>query len=171
MEFNHFSHGHSLTLSEEGDGKEGNCLGCRKTTSASPAYICKPCDFFLHKTCAEQPLEIEHHPIDAQHTLTLHTAPPYTDNSCCCNVCWEKWDSSTYHCSIWDIDVCMSFALEKRTIKHDSHDHPLALLRRPASFLCNACGTEAKLCFLANQHNAYLVWSSSSSWLFSPKCT
>lgn len=144
MELQHFSHEHPLILSEERDDKDGICFGCRKPISSHPAYICKPCSFFLHKTCAEQPQEIKHL-VDSQHTLLLHKAPPYTNKkSCSCNVCRERWDYFTYHCSICDIDVCMCCALEERKIMHDSHEHELMLLRRPAIFFCNACGTEAK---------------------------
>jgi hypothetical protein len=57
---------------EELDNVEENevvCSRCDKSV-CGPAYKCPLYNFFLHKSCAELPLEIKH-PVHPNHTLIL----------------------------------------------------------------------------------------------------
>ncbi|XP_027181716.1 uncharacterized protein LOC113780098 [Coffea eugenioides] len=145
----HFSHEeHPLILcelqKENDDGsidqKPAVCYGCQEQISDSIAYCCFPCDFFLHKRCAELPPQIRH-PMHSQHDLVLLRNPTYFSGGCVCNACGQyPWKFFTYHCSSCDFDLDVSCAiLDQREIKLDCHDHPLVQLNRPATFYCHAC--------------------------------
>ncbi|CDP14966.1 unnamed protein product [Coffea canephora] len=138
----HFSHKkHPLILCElQKENDDGSvdqklvvCYGCRKQISDSTAYCCFPCDLFLHKRCAELPLQITH-PMHSQHDLVL-----LGNRHCICNACGQDWEFFTYHCSLCRFDLDVSCANIDREIKLDKHDHPLIQLTRPATFFCNAC--------------------------------
>ncbi|PPS14979.1 hypothetical protein GOBAR_AA05575 [Gossypium barbadense] len=54
-----------------------DCSRCGEKVSA-PCFICvECCGFYLHKTCAEAPLELNH-PFHRHHPLLLLQNPPYT---------------------------------------------------------------------------------------------
>ncbi|OMO92969.1 DC1 domain-containing protein [Corchorus olitorius] len=70
-------HEHPLTLLNGDEQskkfeKAGICFGCgKKVLLSTPRYNCLKCgDFFLHKLCAEAPLEINH-PFHLDHPLVL----------------------------------------------------------------------------------------------------
>ncbi|KAK2976883.1 hypothetical protein RJ640_010806 [Escallonia rubra] len=81
MKSRHFSHPHDLTLNEvlrnldDGETEGAVCYGClQPITAAGHAFFsCDECrNFFLHKTCAELPQEIEYaaHPTHPLELLT-----------------------------------------------------------------------------------------------------
>ncbi|KAK2994056.1 hypothetical protein RJ640_010685 [Escallonia rubra] len=124
-ESKHFSHEHELTLNKENDtgGEEVVCDGCNKPITDDDAYSCSDCNFFLHKTCAELPEEINNvsHPA---HPLSLFAEPPYEETLIHCDCCDETWGWFTYNCDLCEFDVCMACVLVGK-IKHLGHDHPL----------------------------------------------
>ncbi|KAA8517095.1 hypothetical protein F0562_017388 [Nyssa sinensis] len=142
MGFVHFSHDHPLILNEEKkhDGEEvRRCNGCLAEIVPGPYYCCSKRDFFLHKLCAELPLEMQHH-MHPEHPLTL-----IARRGLYCNVCGEQCKNFTYACLPFDFYVdILCASLMERKIEHKSHKHPLILLRRPALLFCYACGTEHK---------------------------
>ncbi|XP_028057059.1 uncharacterized protein LOC114261054 [Camellia sinensis] len=142
-------HDHPLTLFEVYSGRNREqisnelkntemCNSCLELISA-PYYGCSEsdCDFLLHKYCADLPSKIQH-PLHPKHTLNLLT-------SCCisCNACDTLCNTFAYQCGEcynFNIDVkCVSFPL---TIRHDAHEHVLALDKDPGRAHCNACQKE-----------------------------
>nr|XP_017257337.1 PREDICTED: uncharacterized protein LOC108226856 [Daucus carota subsp. sativus] len=144
----HFSHQeHPLVLKDEVVCEnKPMCYACNKlviTTVQGSAYTCATCkNFFLHKTRAELPTQINH-PMHNKHSLTLlpRLLPRIT-----CDVCRHKWEHFLYRCEDCDFDVCLLCTLqEDRAFRHISHDdHFFKLIRREALFSCDACGQEAK---------------------------
>lgn len=79
-----------------------------------------------------------------QFTLLAH--PPNGEIICHCSTCGKKCERffySCYECS-FNIDIVCLSAMDMihHTIKHESHDHQLIHVQRPALFFCLACGTE-----------------------------
>ncbi|XP_027083434.1 protein VACUOLELESS GAMETOPHYTES-like [Coffea arabica] len=120
----HFSHDeHPLIMIElqknndNGDGDDKKveiCYGCQKQILEPTAYCCFSCNFFLHKPCAEIPLQITH-PMHPQHPLVLHKEPPYSSGSCTCHACGQKgWKFFTYNCSLCKFDLDISCASQDR---------------------------------------------------------
>ncbi|XP_057506739.1 protein VACUOLELESS GAMETOPHYTES-like [Actinidia eriantha] len=138
----HFSHKHPLIFSGEknGDGEEILCNGCCQKISGA-SYSCKNCSFFLHKLCAELPVEMKHlmHP---EHPLSLSSLPYYFYCSKPCNACGKYLKAFTYHCSLCDFDLDLVCASRALSIVHERHKHPLIPQLSPASFECYACGTK-----------------------------
>ncbi|KAM7500103.1 hypothetical protein LguiA_024517 [Lonicera macranthoides] len=146
MEIEHFSHEHPLILGKEmhqqadGSGddkiqKSQICAGCLEpiilssSSYAGAYYSCAECKFFLHKLCAELPMEMNH-PSHPRHMVKLST-----DRSCKCQVCDCRWKNFTYSCSIcnFDIDVICATLMERK-IDHVSHKHSLFRQRKPGLF-------------------------------------
>ncbi|KAG4164297.1 hypothetical protein ERO13_A13G005900v2 [Gossypium hirsutum] len=103
-ELKNFGHQHPLLmLNEEQLIGNGNgvvdCSRCGEKVSA-PCFSCvECCGFYLHKTCAEAPLELNH-PLHRHHPLVLLQNPPYTsDTRCVCDFCDETCEKFIYHCS------------------------------------------------------------------------
>lgn len=152
MELQHFSHEHPLMFIDEFQNEEGReqvvCYGCQKSISGS-AYHCGECNYFLHKKCAELPMEINC-PLHYQHPLTLLPHPLYAPSkSCECKICGkDDWEWFTYNCSLCEFDVDVLCILEEESytmITHEGHPHPLTLLLKEVSFLCTACHTIEKV--------------------------
>lgn len=148
----HFSHPeHTLELKDEVVSKQKvspMCYGCNKpiitaSSSSNAAYTCTSCDnFFLHKRCAELPIQVKH-PMHNKHSLTLL---PRLSNRSFCDVCKRKLEHFGYRCDVCDYDICATCTFEKdRVFHHISHnDHSLNLIRREALFDCDACGQKAQ---------------------------
>lgn len=146
---NHFSHEeHPLILDKvpkvNGDDDEAVviCYGCQKQILEPEAYSCLPCEFFLHKRCAELPKQINH-PMHPKHPLILHKESPYHAlGYCICDACYiDDWKFFTYHCSLCEFDLDVSCAILDRGFQHESHEHPLISLPWPGTLFCNACRT------------------------------
>lgn len=178
MELQHVSHEHSLILKEQVEliqhiGKElVVCYGCRKpvvggrlASGYAAVYICTrvDCDFYLHKTCAELPDEIQH-PRHDQHPLTLDARlRSYGNNTTTCNICKRVSKWFKYTCPFCNFDVCLT--CKDRLIRHDGHKHELSLLPRETLFLCDACGMKAEDFSYACHVCAFLIHSTCA---FSP---
>ncbi|KAH1030400.1 hypothetical protein J1N35_042574 [Gossypium stocksii] len=103
-ELKYYGHQHPLLmLNEERLIGNGNgvvdCSRCGEKVPA-PCFSCvECCGFYLHKTCAEAPLELNH-PFHRQHPLLLLRNPPYTSyGRCVCDFCYETCEKFIYHCS------------------------------------------------------------------------
>lgn len=157
MAIEHFSHKHLLVLNEGIENKDDDdsgreevfCDACWKPIikeGGCAYYSCSEsdgCEFFLHKTCAELPREIKH-PMHPEHSLTLFAVPPYASESSGCDICRSVSRGFTYNCSVCEYDVEVECAFEDCSFRHQSHDHNLTLLQRPAIFHCDACDRVAE---------------------------
>ncbi|XP_040965711.1 uncharacterized protein [Gossypium hirsutum] len=75
-----------------------DCSRCGEKVSA-PCFSCvECCGFYLHKTCAEAPLELNH-PFHRHHPLVLLQNPPSSYTRCVCDLCDETCEKFIYHCS------------------------------------------------------------------------
>ncbi|XP_040947550.1 paxillin-B-like [Gossypium hirsutum] len=107
MESQNYGHRHPLLLLLNEDQRiVANCSSCGEKVS-TPCFSCaQDCGFYLHKVCAEAPLELNH-PFHLDHTLLLMQAPPYP---VICNFCYEICKKFVYHCSC-DFDLHIKCAL------------------------------------------------------------
>ncbi|XP_041020766.1 uncharacterized protein LOC121262376 [Juglans microcarpa x Juglans regia] len=82
------------------------------------------------------------HPLHPEHTLEITKG--LWEN---CHDCGEKCKGVyVYHCSSCEFYLHPKCALLALTIKAESHDHPLSLLRRSLSFTCDTCGEKRNPC-------------------------
>jgi hypothetical protein len=144
MEIQHFSHmEHPLMLVDEleNDGEnEVVCSGCEKSVSCGPAYKCSQCKFFLHKSCAELPPEIQH-PVHPNHTLRLRASAPEGGY---CDACGRRCERCfSYRCLscnfVLDIE-CVSASLP--TKPDDGHQHEFVPIFQQFHFTCELCGED-----------------------------
>lgn len=118
------------------------CSSCNKMIFGLRPYYCKDCDAAWHKECMPSSLEINHscHPNHAL-KLLFDGAPDYTDGKC--DLCREKLGEFVYHCSTcnFSLDVkCGKYPKCATINKPKCHNHPLKLMARQVSFVCNVCG-------------------------------
>ncbi|XP_022761720.1 uncharacterized protein LOC111307776 [Durio zibethinus] len=101
MESLTFGHEHLLVLLNEEQisnaSEKAECSRCVEKVSA-PSFGCLKCGFYLHKKCAEAPLEISH-PFHRDHPLALLQSPPSSYSRCVCTFCGETCKRFVYHCS------------------------------------------------------------------------
>jgi hypothetical protein len=137
----HFSHEkHPLMFVEEFENDEENevvCSGCDKSV-CGPAYKCPLCNFFLHKSCAELPLEIQH-PVHPNHTLIL--VAPSEDKLCdaclkCCDRCFA------YRCHSCNFNLDIECASGWQTKPDDCHQHDFFPIFYQIHFTCQVCGED-----------------------------
>nr|GEY37402.1 C1-like protein [Tanacetum cinerariifolium] len=167
-EINYWNHlPHSLILNYVEDPQGNNmmpdinsgdpikvCYACVRPLSF-PYYSCKEdgCLMFapVHKYCAELPQTIQHQ-LHPDHTL--HLADTWEDaNFYTCNGCFSLGNTFAYKCETkCKFYFCVNCAFLPKTIKHESHNHPLTQLIDPGvackacnqssagiSYSCNAC--------------------------------
>ncbi|XP_059436022.1 uncharacterized protein LOC132168942 [Corylus avellana] len=143
MELQHFLHEHPLYLNHyvayaSIRGKIFRCQGCGEDI-LDLGYSCKMCEFFLHKSCGEQPRELQQHPLHPQHPLILTPTIPHPLKRCYfCNKYIVVGYS--YNCSHRNFNLHLKCASIPFTLKPEFHDHALKLLRKSLSFTCDACG-------------------------------
>ncbi|KDO70911.1 hypothetical protein CISIN_1g037846mg, partial [Citrus sinensis] len=147
MELQHFSHNHPLIFNNDMQTNnhsidETCCSACGENlSSTSPAghYGCVECKYFLHKTCAELPNEINHffHP---QHPLTL-IAEFNSYNYC--NACTDLSDGFFYDCVKCNFCIHSTCSSLPRVRKFECHQHPITLHINPAEEssirICQIC--------------------------------
>ncbi|GLJ39244.1 hypothetical protein SUGI_0800640 [Cryptomeria japonica] len=146
-ELQHFSHPHILKLSTWNGGAPGdqlNCKGCIKPIANGLIYSCKPCNFYLHLSCAQIPQQINH-PAD-NHVLNLLSSPwAYSEGPCLCDACGQEMKQGfSFHCSLCRLDLHPSCANLPMKFNHPHHpEHTLALCFVPPypdkSFICDVC--------------------------------
>ncbi|CAF1820172.1 unnamed protein product [Brassica oleracea] len=119
-----------------------DCTGCSETKNDADGYFCFECNFYVHKECAESPLEINHR--SHSHPLKLRWCGPpgYSDKRCC--LCGETLGLLVYHCSTcnFSLDTACARKHEIPSIDYPkAHEHRLHLLAKRVSFPC-ACGED-----------------------------
>ena len=144
----HFRHPeHPLVFNE--DRIYGKCCrGCREPI-LGPSYSCKECDgYYHHKSCAELPLGLLHHPLHPLHPLLLfdeYNSEVNKDFSNC-QVCKENRWEYCYGCFRCNFKLhirCGSLAPTMEAAEVHL-DHPLTLLCKWITFTCDLCGKEDK---------------------------
>ncbi|ESR61712.1 hypothetical protein CICLE_v10014060mg [Citrus x clementina] len=108
---NHFSHDHCLFLvGNQRDDDGAVCYACEKLVRGQPTYGCDQCRFYLHKSCAELPRQIQH--ALHRHSLILKS---HTDEGTKedreCGACLKKLSGFFYQCDncfVIDIDCAKS---------------------------------------------------------------
>ncbi|PPR97511.1 hypothetical protein GOBAR_AA23158 [Gossypium barbadense] len=104
-----YGHQHPLLLLNEDLLIVADCSRCREKVS-TPCFSCaQDCGFYLHKVCAEAPLELNH-PFHSDHPLLLMQNPPYPSGGYYCNFCDKYGNEFVYHCSC-DFDFHIKCAL------------------------------------------------------------
>ena len=96
----HFTHPeHPLVLNEDIIYGE-DCYGCSEPI-LGPSYSCKECNWYmLHKSCAELPLGLLHHPLHPLHPLILFNEWAYhpKGKKSNCEICKEMREEYCYFC-------------------------------------------------------------------------
>ncbi|XP_017633802.1 uncharacterized protein LOC108476186 [Gossypium arboreum] len=139
MELQHFSHPHPLVFkyqtvaSEEVDPEAALCLGCEKPVEGW-SYGCNPCEFYLHKECAELELAPQiQHPFHSKHPLTLLPKSPYSGGRGICDFCVKASRGFFYHCYACKFDLDINCALLQSSIAanfpNSLHPHPLFFIQ------------------------------------------
>ncbi|KAF5734925.1 hypothetical protein HS088_TW15G00422 [Tripterygium wilfordii] len=133
MEIQHF-HQHPLRH-EHKENRQVQCQMC-KDLILGPTIGCGQCDYFLHKGCADLPMEIQHlfHPL---HPLTL---TPDADLYCC-NACGDDRSGFAFCCDECGFKIGVECALLTPTLKSEGHEHLLTPFKNSRSEgQCEACG-------------------------------
>ncbi|GLU00052.1 hypothetical protein SLE2022_174460 [Rubroshorea leprosula] len=132
MEPRNFLHEHPLHFFEEWSNVHSetsgvNCSsGCGQPISTQ-FYACIDCEFFLHKSCSELPLNITH-PFHDKHPLILLSGSPYEGGDLFCDFCGSYFAGFVYHCSSCEFDLHIKCALLPKFLngefpKVDHHLH------------------------------------------------
>ncbi|XP_031396977.1 uncharacterized protein LOC116207969 [Punica granatum] len=167
----HPSHEHALVLQELSESFIFECKICRLSVKGGLSYHCMDCKFFIHKSCADLPPEIQH-PSHPQHPLAIigYSSEPELCKGC---VIFIHLDEYRYKCRLGcgvDLHVgCAAATLpppeeehkdqqehedkdkdchEDEMIQHFTHEHPLASfhVNVPNRIRCRACGDEISSC-------------------------
>ncbi|KAF4368404.1 hypothetical protein F8388_019121 [Cannabis sativa] len=102
----HVTHQHPMPLLWPDETEDIECFACRVTCSGEgeACYGCKPCKYFLHKSCAQLPLQIQPHSChDQDHPLSLFVANLVMENEngeYCCDICESEREPRVcvYYC-------------------------------------------------------------------------
>ncbi|GKV44424.1 hypothetical protein SLEP1_g51609 [Rubroshorea leprosula] len=149
MEPKNFLHEHPLHFSEEWSNVHGKTRGVCSSGCGQPIstqfYACIDCEFFLHKSCSELPLNITH-PFHDKHPLILRSDSPYGRGGVLCSFCRSHVDGFVYHCSSCQFDLDIKCALLPEFLngdfpKVDHHIH----VEHPLSFIENLSPRGVKL--------------------------
>ncbi|XVE85804.1 hypothetical protein DITRI_Ditri17bG0120800 [Diplodiscus trichospermus] len=151
----HFLHRHPLVLVEENEEEindEVKCSGCLDRLS-DPFYRCIVCTFYLHKSCAELPGEIQN---------SFHPCPlVLEDVRFACNACSGYGNGFSYHCKRCNFDMhvqCTQRPTMKsegeEVIHHYTHWHPLTIVdqKKDLEVRCRIC---EKQCSDSSDSSAY----------------
>ncbi|KAG2685364.1 hypothetical protein I3760_10G122100 [Carya illinoinensis] len=141
MEHEYLIHEHPLIFheAEKKDGAMVFCKACKKRIwDFQFHYSCEECNFYFHKSCAEQPRELEH-PLHPKHRLNL--SPVEWSLGKCGGCSGELWGYN-YQCSLCDFKLHLKCAALPLSIESKIHVHSLNLVQRAVSFNCDACRKE-----------------------------
>ncbi|XP_059430252.1 uncharacterized protein LOC132163892 [Corylus avellana] len=134
----HFSHKEHPLIFVEDLENEVVCSGCKESVWGG-AYKCSECNFFLHKSCAELPPEIQHslHP---NHTFVLQLPSQLK----LCEACYGSCENSFfYHCNTCDFEgLHVECASGWRTKPDNCHQHEFVPIFQQIHFTCEACGED-----------------------------
>ncbi|XP_041017035.1 uncharacterized protein LOC121259495 [Juglans microcarpa x Juglans regia] len=159
MEIQHFSHHHPLTLVLFNEVEYNRCKICwEKLATDSDHYGCKECGFYIHKSCAEFPHELQH-PSHPKHLLLLEL----NDLEPCanCNSYMFEFKYKCPHCHE-SLYLCPECAFLPLTKKAENHDHPLNLMQKLLPFTCDYC---------LKKGNSMPYFCSTCSYMIHSKCT
>ncbi|KAL5545316.1 hypothetical protein UlMin_009100 [Ulmus minor] len=125
----HFSHQHPMPLVQIDPQHHIQCFACQPLCSG-PAYACTTCEYFLHKSCADLPREIQQHPTHSFHPLFLRV---WHYRSFTCNICRkEKKNNFFYDCKQCynEFMICVKCydATIRPYIKYRYHKHLLCFI-------------------------------------------
>ncbi|KAK1399737.1 hypothetical protein POM88_009600 [Heracleum sosnowskyi] len=133
-----------ITVNELNDRKDDDetsllCDGCVKPirTDGDLLFGCVPCQYFLHKMCAESPKEITHHlwPGD-----TLHAGKHNEQyKSFYCEAC-GGFCNGIFFCDFQDRKTDIGCVVLPKIIKHEAHPHQLSQVK--TGHECKACGSD-----------------------------
>ncbi|XP_059300093.1 uncharacterized protein LOC132052528 [Lycium ferocissimum] len=137
----HFSHPHELQLCTQLQHLIP-CSGC-KLPPLGQMYICRPCNFTLHLSCAKFPQLITH-PSHPNHPLNLLPTSKYPGGQFNCDACKQRGNGFSYHCSHCEFDLHVICASKPLKITHQLHQCSLELtFKNPYAnakgFSCDVC--------------------------------
>ncbi|GKU97511.1 hypothetical protein SLEP1_g10653 [Rubroshorea leprosula] len=117
QKLHHFSHDYPLIFVQHIDSEEKNkiCPGCERGIS-SPFYCCPDCIFYLHKRCAELPLEITHHTHQKHPLFLLAKSPLHED---------MYYKGFVYYCSICEFGIPIRYTFV--------HEHQLVVVEETST--------------------------------------
>ncbi|XP_057512816.1 protein VACUOLELESS GAMETOPHYTES-like [Actinidia eriantha] len=144
-EVKHFNHPHALCHYKLREENLIICTVC-ELGLVGPAYGCKDCNFFLHKSCLEIPLEIKHKS-HTNHPLTLLSHPSYNNGCFLCDACRDYGYAFHYHCVPCKYDLHVACAALPKTVYRKDFKYPLNLTyssphKDEAAFVnCTLCRT------------------------------
>ncbi|XP_010521656.1 PREDICTED: uncharacterized protein LOC104800531 [Tarenaya hassleriana] len=108
------SHGHALTLLPR--PLSVPCDACGVTDVKDPAYVCLPCNYFVHQSCLNLPrvIKLTRHPCRLSHT------PCFPHENMWCQICYRKVDAKhgAYSC----IEGCHYFLHSKCATRKEIWD-------------------------------------------------
>ena len=130
------SYNHCLDFTEKLEN-EVVCSGCHEPI-LGPAYKCSvssKCNFFIHKSCAQLPPEINH-PLHPDHTLYL-----WWRRNERCDACCQSHDTSFfYYCDLCDFNLDIKCSNRFPTNPNDCHPHEFFPISKQIQYNCEACG-------------------------------
>ncbi|PSS01765.1 Nucleoredoxin 1-1 like [Actinidia chinensis var. chinensis] len=159
----HFKHKNPLIIHNELpnlDGKEICCIACRYPLLSGPFYSCGEPNCYLHKVCAEAPLELKH-PLHSDHTLTLVAGRTCFCRCMACSTLSRR--ERMYECRPCGLRLDLECASMALRIQHECHPHPLIPLLKSALVLCYACGNEHRGVYYKCSSCYFLVHESCAS--------
>ncbi|XWS47411.1 hypothetical protein CRYUN_Cryun14cG0149900 [Craigia yunnanensis] len=157
----HISHTHPLVFNEDRSHQSDHdtfyCSGCEEQV-LGPCFSCSDCGFYLHKKCAEAPMEIDDHPFHLHHPLILRLPSVHDKKETVyCNFCRKKDNHNQlkhvecsgcasplvdasyvcFDCDIFFHKNCVELPIE---INHPYHrQHQLFLEFEMKGRVCNLC--------------------------------
>ncbi|XP_074373173.1 uncharacterized protein LOC141713591 [Apium graveolens] len=133
-----------ITVNESNDHKDDDktsllCDGCVKPirTDGDLFFGCVPCQYFLHKMCAESPKEIKHHLWPGKTLSAGKDNEPY--KSFYCEAC-GGFCNGIFFCEFQDRKIDIGCTVLPRIIKHESHRHQLYQIKTGRE--CKACRSD-----------------------------
>ncbi|CDO98652.1 unnamed protein product [Coffea canephora] len=118
------------------------CSACQ-LTSTENMYICRPCNFSLHLSCAQFP-RVFNHPAHKNHVLTLLPVAAYAGGIFNCDACNRRGNGFSYHCGSCEYDLHVLCASKPLRFTHPSHFCQLELTftnpyGNAKGFSCDVC--------------------------------
>ncbi|KAG8391325.1 hypothetical protein BUALT_Bualt01G0176100 [Buddleja alternifolia] len=147
----HLSHPHDMKPMEIEQKYEKVCSACECELFGS-AYNCTEphCNFNLHKTCFETPMEIWHNS-QLQQPLTLQVVPPYNDGFTC-DACAKHGTTFANNCATCSYDLHINRVNWPETVSRPDHKHnltlyyssPLGEANQDVTFTCDVCHNQVQ---------------------------